>query len=719
MAQTKELSRLLGMREPATVISFPEAVKDPTDYSHQIKHRAYSPSSRIWAKSGYFETPEVDFNALRRASRTEPFFRRRANRYQNLCWKNGYVLETENDEAKDYILSRMELFSVLTGESFDSFLRKVSRELIMFDNCIILERRVKVKDLQDIGVTLPVKGIGPLKKFGPVVAYEILPVDTIRFKRDEYGNVQQWQQIAPTGESKDFSPKEVILIKNDEEAGDVLAFPVLQMVLPDARILRQLETDASLAAHRLAFPIFKYMVGNTAVPETLPKKDADLDGIWYTLEGMLLEGALIIPGSDDFEVVLSDVKMDGLSSVMQYFKNRVIVGLGLSPVHMGESDAANRSVTDRLDVQLYDDVKAFQKTLQETITIQIFSKWLLEGGFSLALGANGQSENKVALMFREIDTDSLIKRENHTLQKWVQDLIDHDEARQEIGRTPMGDTTKLYSDLIGGITAKYAEQVGKATAQATAGGAGQGSNAKTKVKKTSSSEPETINNFRELNSIFKEEVSIDQAERHVDNVWQHLYSEVSGFIQEMYPNDADDFDASDLMYVQALYTDDFDTALRPSLILSINDGIDRGFNEARAIDPDVAPMKITTFNRHVNTILKSMRRYMGKLMTDLFERVEIEVQDSEIPWLGVEVAFAALHYRLDSITSTHLVLAENWGVAMVAKHAGYDKVWQESEAACKVCKTGWVDVNKITLNDVPPFSTHPHCTCKMHIRNTE
>jgi hypothetical protein len=728
MSQIRELSRLLSFREPASaVFSALEAVEDPTDYSRRIKRGAFATgSNKIWLKTPGFEAPEVDFRALRRAGRTEPLFRRRANRFQNLIWKNGYVLKTEDDDAQAYILSRMELFGVLAGESFDSFLRKVSRELIMFDNCVIWERRVPTKDLKKMGVNIPLKGIGPLSKKGAVVSYEILPIDTLEFKRDQYGNVTKWRQIITPGYSvssganentKEYDPQEIILIKNDEESGDVLSYPALQMVLPDARILRQLETDASLAAHRLAFPIFKYKVGTPTLEATLPKKDEVISDIWYELEGMLLEGALIMPGSDDFEVVLSDVKLDGLSSIMDYFKSRVIIGLGLSPIQVGDaSDAANRSVADRLDVQLYDDVKAFQKTLQEAFTFFIFTKWLMEGGFNLAIGEERQSESKVALLFKEIDTDSLIKRENHKLQLWVQDAISHKELRSELGLTPAEDMTDFYSFKIGEITAKFQQMASQAAAQKTAGGDGQGSNAKTKAKKTSSLPIEDeITSFRQLVSLFKEDMSAEQQRYRVDAIWGKMEEDVIDYIRGQYPEDAGNFIAKDLGYVQSLYQIDIEDALRFDVTQYLELGLDRGFEEARAIDPELAPMRMTMFNMHTNKIISSLCYYIDKLVVDLTERIEKEVHRADVPFQGVELAFEALHYRLDSVVATHMALAENWGVCIVAMHAEIDKVWQDSEPDCIECHSQWLDVKSLEPQSVPPFSTHPHCGCKVHI----
>jgi hypothetical protein len=734
MANTHELSKLLAMRKPPRA-SAEEAVKDPTDAGHLVGKAVLSPArhNNFYFKSDSFESPEVDFGFIRQAIKVEPLFRRRNERYQNLMWKNGYTLRTEDEEAKQYIQSRMEVFAVLMGQTFDSFLREATNELIQYNNCLLYERRVPARQLQEMGINLPAKGIGPLAKKGPVVCHEVIPLETIRYKRDAFGNITQWKQVSPEGKERIFSPKEVILIKVGGVAGEILAHPTLHDVIPDAKILRQLETDASLAGHRLAFPIFMYKVGDPRYEGTMPKKASDLDGIWNTLEGMLMDGTLIIPGSDTFEVVLSDVKLDGLQAVLQYFKDRVVSNMGLSPLHLGDPAAANRSVADRLDVQLYDDVKAYQRVTEENITWFIFLKWLMEGGYSMLIGSAAVSPSRVYMTFKEIDTDSMIQRENHAVALWVQDAITHDEVRDRLGYTPLAEEEidKLYSSMIGAITNKQAMDLAKvgaaasadgpskSTAQATKGGSNQKTNAKTRAKKTSSLESEEIEavDFTHLLGQIREaqQTAIDtHGLSVVEQSWAKLQIDVTEYIQRM---SGKNFSAEDMSYVKDLFKSELWTSLRSCIVMSLNEGIDRGYEEARGINPDVAPMAVTRFNRNVSLILNSLNTFVDKLVEDLFVRVETEVVDSEDVAAAVDDAFMALHYRLEQVVTSHNALASNWGVCMVADHAGYEQVWQESESDCLVCKSGWVSTKDIRHTDIPPFSTHPNCGCRVHIKD--
>lgn len=732
MANTKELSKLLAMQTTSSFDDLQEAVSDPTDYRQRIKSVVLGPDhGSFYLKGSGIETPKADFETIRKACRTEPLFRRRNNRFQNLIWKNGYTLQTQSEEAKQYVQSRMEIFAVLTGIPFDKFMRKVTRELVTFDNCLLLERRMKVSELKNIGVSIPLRGIGKQAKDGPVIAYEVIPLDTIKYRRDEHGNIIQWVQETQSGKTKTYNPNEVILIRNDEESGDILAYPTLEMVIPDVRILRQLETDASLAGHRLAFPVFMYKVGDPQYEKTLPRKDEDLNWIWNSLEGMLLEGALIIPGTDSFEVVLSDVKMDGLSSIMDYFKERVVTGTGLSLFQIGNSSDTNRSVADRLDVQLYDDVKAYQRIIEGAVNLYIYSKWLMEGGFSLGYGESGVSPNLVSMEFKEIDTDSMIKRENHAVSLWVQDGITLTELRERLGYTPLDDYSELYSSIIGNINNELAlrlakvsagiasDSADKSTAQKTAGGANQQTNAKTRATKTSSiTDDSIIESFTELLSFLddvKESAIENECLFMAQTIWKEfetvIYSEVEKSGKEY------QFIAEDMGYLKTIFQNDVIESLRSCVVTSLRGGLDSGFNEARAIDPDIAPMRVTYFNKNVESILKSLRYYSEHLIDDLFDRIEKEAQESDIPEQGVETAFLVLEYRIKQIVTSHMALAWNWGVAITAKHAGYEEIWQESELACNVCKSGWIKTDSIQLSDVPPFSTHPNCGCKVHIRS--
>jgi len=708
------LSKILAFRAPkVTMAPVVESMDNPTEVARFTKFKALSTDSPFYWKRPGFEAPKVNFAALREACKTEPFFKQRSNRFQNLMWKNGYTLSTKDDAALEYIRARMEIATLLSRESFDSFMRRVSRELIQFDNVLLWERRFDAKTMKKLGLeSLGLTGVGKNKSRGPALFYEILPMETIRFARDNNNNVSRWYQLSPNGETKDYDPSEVILIRKDPESGELFAYPTLQMVIPDARIMRQLETDASLVAHRLAYPLFKYKVGDPKVEQSIPRKNEDLSDLWFQLEGMLLDGTIIMPGTHDFEVVLSDAKMEGLKDILDYFKNRVIVSMGLSPVHLGDIGSANRSITDRLDVQLYDDVKGYQKVFSESFTYFIFSKWLMEGGFNVGFGRNTQSESFVELEFREIDTDSLIKRQNHTGQLWTLDMIGHDEMRKELGRTPLGeDTSELYSDKIGSINAKYQKEVDQSKAQEAQGGSGQGSNAKTKATKTSGLGLPGPTSFRELDAILSQYIAVPELD-YILAQWDGLKD---ACLYHLSQYGIDTFEAEDLDYLHGLFIGQVVSDVRAPITMALSAGIDRGFSEARGIDPDVPPMPRSSFTFNVEWLINSITNYLDSLVLDMANRVERNTMEYDSVEDIVDEALDNLRYRFRLILLTHIDLADNWGVALVAEHAGYEQVYQESEIGCNLCQGGWISLINRRVTEVPPFSTHPNCSCRLHI----
>jgi hypothetical protein len=319
------------------------------------------------------------------------------------------------------------------------------------------------------------------------------------------------------------------------------------------------------------------------------------------------------------------------------------------------------------------------------------------------------SPSWVSFEFYEIDTDSLIKRENHAMTKWVQDGISHDELRGDLGLPAVTDLSNFYTDLIGGINNKYAmDQAAQAAAQRTAGGSPSGG-PKTPFKKTHSLETvEGIRSYKELNSIFKEATAPSHIIfKYIAN-WETLER---NFIDYCQHNDM--FDINDAGLANIVFQ--FTTRLRIDILDSMRYGVDRGYDEARSIDPDVAPMRISVFNQKSEVLTRLAGKDFTQLLVDLVVRINKELEYSR-PVEAVEAAFAALTYRLKSIVSSHIVLAENWGVAIVAEHLEYISVWQDSEVGCSICQSRWIKIKDLMPSGLAPMNTHPNCGCKVHIR---
>jgi hypothetical protein len=231
----------------------------------------------------------------------------------------------------------------------------------------------------------------------------------------------------------------------DKKPGRAFGTPALSTVLDDIIALRQMEEDIQNLVHRELFPLYKYTIGTAeqpAEPEEITKAAAEIENI-------RAEGGLILPFRHAVDVIGANNTALDASQYLNHFKERVAVGLGVAPHHLGMSmNGGNRSVTERLDAALYDKVKQLQKQFSDLVRLHIFNELLFEGGFDpIANPIEDTISDRCFLRFKEIDVDTQVKKENHLIQKYVNNLITLDEARLVLGLSSELDEQQLYMAL--------------------------------------------------------------------------------------------------------------------------------------------------------------------------------------------------------------------------------------------------------------------------------
>jgi hypothetical protein len=250
---------------------------------------------------------------------------------------------------------------------------------------------------------------------------------------------------APTDQDPVWPAERVIHFHIDRKTGRAFGTPYLSATLDDIVALRQIEEDIQNLIHRELFPLYKYRIGTAEQPA----EPEEIEKAALEIESLRAEGGLILPFRHDIEVIGSQDAVLNAAPYLEHFKERVAVGLGLAPHHLGMvMNGGNRSVTDRLDTALYDKVKQFQKIFADLVRVHIFNELLFEGGFNPVTNPmqTGISD-RCYFNFNEIDVDTQVKKESHIIQKFTNSVITLEEARQLIGMDTDVDMENLFPAL--------------------------------------------------------------------------------------------------------------------------------------------------------------------------------------------------------------------------------------------------------------------------------
>ena len=382
---------------------------------------------------GNFEPAPYDFNRIIQAVDTDSYVKQGFNKYRELIWKEGWDIVSENPEAVDYLYQRLDFMELSMGQPIQNFLVEVTDQLVKFANCFV----VKVRG--ELSAHFP-QSLYAVNGKDPIIGYQIIPAETMEIERNKFNKVLRYRQniwnqgsAGVSGFGRDdnqlpeWTPEEVIHLYVDRKPGRLFGTPFITAVMDDIIALRQIEEDTQNLMHRELFPLYKYMVGtddNPAEPEEIEAAAAEL-------ANLRTEGGLVLPNRHDVEVIGAEGNALDITSYLGHFKERVCVGIGLAPHHLGMlMNGGNRSVTDRLDVALYDKIKTYQRYLASIFQLKIFSDLLLEGGFDplVTPTAEGDSDRCI-FRFNEIDVDTQVKKENHIIQKFQANVAGLEETR--------------------------------------------------------------------------------------------------------------------------------------------------------------------------------------------------------------------------------------------------------------------------------------------------
>lgn len=361
---------------------------------------------------------------------TEVFVKQAVNRRMSLMFRNGYEVVSEREEHVDYIKRRIENCSYVMRETFDSFLRQIIKNLLLTSNCFVLKIRKE-------------SAAGVKKKKGekePIAGFSIIPSHTVvPYLKD--GEIIKWRRYYETGQPFiDYDVDDVYHFRWDRKSGHIAGTPRTIGVRDDIFALRRLEENVELLFINHLFPLFHVKVGTENAPATYaPDGTSEADLIKFQIENMPKEGVFVTDERVTVDVVGAKTESLDPKPIMDHYKARIYIGLGMSALDMGEGADATRATADNISQNLKDAIKLDCEDISSQLQMTIFRDWLLEAPHSLSI-AGAVASTK--LVFHEIDLDNRIKEENHVMNLFNNHLLTEPEARKRLRYAPIKGTEK-------------------------------------------------------------------------------------------------------------------------------------------------------------------------------------------------------------------------------------------------------------------------------------
>lgn len=380
---------------------------------------------------GFFRPSEYNLAEIGRIEDTESYVARSFNKKVSLMFKEGWDFNGANANTVAYIKMRLAQIARATNVPTVQLFRSIGEALIKKSNAFL----VKVRDVKASGGKVREIDIGdgptPLE---PIAGYFVSPAETMEFQI-ENGQITAWRQNIPGGIYRIFDILDILHFYYDRKEGFVFGTPSLTPVIDDIRALRKIEENIELLVYQYLFPLFQYKVGTEERPAGYTENnEREVDVVRREIMMMPSEGGIVTTERHDIKAIGSEGRALRAEGYLTHFKNRVIAGLGISAVDLGDGDTANRATADNMSRNLIDAVKDFQQVMEFFVNEFIVAELLLESSFGEDVL---NEENRVWIKFKEIDLNSQIKKEAHYADQFNKDVITLDEARMKMGYEPM------------------------------------------------------------------------------------------------------------------------------------------------------------------------------------------------------------------------------------------------------------------------------------------
>ena len=379
-----------------------------------------------------FKNHEYDLYEYARIIDTEAIVAKAFERQRALIFKNGYFFESNDPKNVEYIKSRIREIEYVTGTTFRNFIEEMAYNLVMFHNAYILLIRDEDKST---GESVNVGS----KKLEPIAGWFNLPTETIQRKIKENGDVEMYKQYLDPATFRLFTPERVRHLKYNARSGFTMGTPPLEAVKDDILALRRIEESVETLIYKGIFPMIHVKVGTEANPARVLVDGTDeVEKMGYVMHELDEYGGITTSERVEVKAIGSESLALRVESYLEYFKDRVMLGLGVSDIDMGIGDSSGKATGQIISQTLKEAVINKQDAIAEFVTNFLLKPLLVESGRYEA-EYEIPEEDLVKFRFNHVDQDARIKIESHILNMFNSGLLSINEARAEIGYKEISD----------------------------------------------------------------------------------------------------------------------------------------------------------------------------------------------------------------------------------------------------------------------------------------
>lgn len=382
-------------------------------------------------------TKEYDFSETYRIADTESFVSAALAKKKNLILKDGFKLVSETEEDIKYIQRRLNEIAFVTEKPFNELLSDITTSILYNHNAFLYVAR---RENSSTG-SIRKEGSRTIK---PIAGFFYIPETKIDLLENEIDEVIGYRYNISRGIYNEFKKREILHLAINKKPGLNIGTPPLEPVKDDILSLRQIEESLERLIYKLSIPLIHMKVGTEKLPAGKDRATGrlEVDIVNEMMLNMDEAGGITTSERVDIKMIGAESQALRLSTYMDHFKNRVLIGLTISDVDLGTGTTTTGGAASIVSEALRQNVEMYQTHIENFITDHIVTPLLLEKE-SNKEKQYLDDEEKVLFKFNKTNTDVKIKLESHYINEANAKLITVDEYRVLTGRRVLTKEEKL------------------------------------------------------------------------------------------------------------------------------------------------------------------------------------------------------------------------------------------------------------------------------------
>ena len=217
------------------------------------------------------------------------------------------------------------------------FVEELTNNLIMFHNAYVV--LVRDKDKSN-GKTVFIDG----NEVEPIAGWFNLPTESIQRKIKPNGEISVYRQYIDSNNFRVFKPEKIAHLTYNKRTGFTMGTPPLESVKDDIMALRRIEESVETLIYKSLFPLIHVKVGTESKPATILSNGEDeVASMTSVMSDLDDYGGVTTNERVEIKAIGAESLALRVESYLEYFKDRVMLGLGVSDLDMGIGDSSGKA----------------------------------------------------------------------------------------------------------------------------------------------------------------------------------------------------------------------------------------------------------------------------------------------------------------------------------------------------------------------------------------